>query len=444
MPLTPGDVLRLQRMVGNAAAGTLCSPVVQRLTDPEQRELEGFYQKTIREIGDPFARRNWQVYRQARGTPSLDEAKELIRTHVANWHRAMSDEARDVREGESTVRGPKHLELPTPPLVRFHLALNQRMRMLLATVRFGAAAEMYNPDFWERGAGEDRENLYLRAGRTPADAIAELHRYSAEVPGIEGQETAKLDCVEIIEVGRWLAELDVVGQQRFNEKYGGGEFVLSAPGSTGIQGESLAVTYDGIEDEGEYFMGRGGGPFDGMVRFDSGPRQDETVLLAPYLATLPVGSRVMWRNFDDAVPDDDDCKNENTVKLGDDSYAAHPFGVFGLADLATVLARGRFEDIQTDRATLREDLNELRTRLASLKSRRAKHEFAILAAESAGESADKSAAKVKKLKQKIKAVMTQIKETVEAIGEYEHINTVADYIADNIRIVEVETFAPPV
>lgn len=44
------------------------------------------------------------------------------------------------------------------------------------------------------------------------------------------------------------------------------------------------------------------------------------------LARTPVGSRVMWRNFDPEVDDDEPFKNENALKIGDDSYFAHPMG----------------------------------------------------------------------------------------------------------------------
>jgi hypothetical protein len=62
------------------------------------------------------------------------------------------------------------------------------MRMLLATVKFGAAADRYDEEFWDKRPSEP-DSLFLRAGRSPAEAIAKLHPYATTVPGYVGTET---------------------------------------------------------------------------------------------------------------------------------------------------------------------------------------------------------------------------------------------------------------
>jgi hypothetical protein len=281
---------------------------------------------------------------------------------------------------------------------RFYLALDQNIRMLLGKVRFGAAVNFYNPEFWE--TGEQPDALYLRPGHTPSEAIAQLHSHKGTVPGVEGEESAKLDCVEIIEVARWLAELDVSGREGFDKKYGGQEFKLAAPGSTGIEQEHLGVRV-GQQSDGEFKSS--GGPIDGRFAVTANGTPKMMMKLPADLAKLPVGSRIMWRNFDKAFPSDHDFKNENTIKLGDDTYAAHPFGIFNLAGVAKQIALGGFEDIQ-----------ELRTSLAE---------------------AEKQA--------KSGSAPEDLAQLHKDAAYYDGIDTIDEYIERFVRIVEVEAFHLP-
>lgn len=435
-------MLRLQRAIGNRlTTQTFASlvppaaraPVVQRLDDGERNALEAFYLVTIREIGDPTARRNRAVYQQALASATLDGAKELIRQHVTSWKDSLAVESDAAPEQDSRL--PLGGIRP-PNQMRFYMALDERIRMLLATVRFGAAAELFNTAYWEKRPGEP-DNLYLREGRTPTDAIEQLHKYS-EPAAVSGErETAKLDCVEIIEVARWLAEIDVVGQKLFNQKYGGGTFVLAAPGSTGVTGATLAVRAVGVFDS-EYRQGSH--PTRGEFEFTSGPRTGEHVELAEYLATLPVGSRVMWRNFDEAFDDNHDFKNENTIKLAADSYAAHPFGIFSLADVARHVGMGGYEDVQA----LRNDLRNLRKDLLATRERLVAAESRLAESEREGSETEKIKAQVEKIKKKLKKIGKEWKECKDDCGDYADIRNLGQYVMEFVRIVEIETFAPPV
>jgi hypothetical protein len=205
--------------------------------------------------------------------------------------------------------------------------------------------------------------------------------------------------VEIIEVGRWLAELDVTGRAAFDEKYGspGGEFRLAAPGSTGIRERTLAIRTGG-ESDGSYNCGDK--PTTGRMMLKTATEQ-KIVILATYLETLPIGSRVMWRNFDTAFPHDHDFKNENTVKIGPDVYAAHPFGDFPLQEVATQVGRGGYDD-------MKDLLEEIRRR---------------------GQTP-----------QKDEEDQEQQAEDKRAVKYYNGIESREAYIAKFVRIVEIETF----
>jgi hypothetical protein len=272
------------------------------------------------------------------------------------------------------------------------------MKLLLGSVKFGAAANWSDPEYWEADP-KDEDALILKKGKRPSDAIAQLHRYAAPKHGYEGIESAKLDCVEIIEVGRWLAELDVTGREAFDEKYGspGGEFRLAAPGSTGIQGRALATRIGGKYD-GSY--NPGDKPTTGRMKLTTAT-EEKLVSLEAYLETLPIGSRVMWRNFDMAFLDDHDFKNENTVKVGPDVYAAHPFGSFALQEVARQVGQGGYADVEQ----LRE---EIRGR---------------------GQAPQKSEEDQK-----------QQAEDERAVKYYKGIESLEAYIAKFVRIVEIETF----
>jgi hypothetical protein len=61
--------------------------------------------------------------------------------------------------------------------------------------------------------------------------------------------------------------------------------------------------------------------------------QEEDVLLR----NLPVGSRVMWADSNPEVADED-FENENVIKVGQDMFAGHPFGIQSAAGWRRELA----------------------------------------------------------------------------------------------------------
>ena len=56
------------------------------------------------------------------------------------------------------------------------------------------------------------------------------------------------------------------------------------------------------------------------------------------LASLPIGTRVMWSTW---APITDDMENENAIKIGPDKYAAHPLGTVSGAKLREELVDER-------------------------------------------------------------------------------------------------------
>jgi hypothetical protein len=298
----------------------------------------------------------------------------------------------------------------------FLAALSERMPELMVRVRFGAAKDLFDPGYWRRSTEEGEEDtLILLPGRSPSAAIDRLLEHSAQPPGYVGPETAKLDCVEIIEVSRWIALRDVIGAEAFDRVYGGGHFELAAPGSTGIQGAVLAVRRGNSTDR-EYATD--GTPMTGTFTYLEGGAG--TVDLPELLGSLPVGSRVMWRNFDPAVPSADDFKNENTIKLTGGRYAAHPFGVFRIEELPDVLAAAAFDDMQRAVAEATAELAVARAELAKIEP-------------GPDRNAGKAASRLRKY----------IHRRERLLNAYAGIGSRADYIAWFIRIVEVETFVNP-
>jgi hypothetical protein len=294
---------------------------------------------------------------------------------------------------------------------QFQAALATRLTGLMATIRFGAAADLYNEEHWEKPEPKS-ESLHLKTGKSPSEAIEQLVTYKAQLKHYVGLESAKLDCVEIIEVARWFAELDVIGKEAFDKKYGGELFALAAPGSTGVHGTSLATRVGG-RDDGEY--NSAGGPVSGKMKLAVQGSVPSLVDLATCLASAPVGSRVMWRNFDPNVPHDDDFKNENTLKIGADRYAAHPLGIFGLAEMAAKVGTGGYTDMVQLVKETTEALDTATKELATVGDDKARE--------------DRLAKRVRRCQRTLK--------------RYKGIDDLASYVDRFIRLVEIETFVVP-
>jgi hypothetical protein len=289
------------------------------------------------------------------------------------------------------------------------------MQELMDSVRFGAAAECFDPAYWRR-PDDTSEALALIDGKSAAAGATALTTYRVQRPNQVGLETAKLDCVEMIEVARWLAERDVVGSEALDKKYENSGFKLDAPGSTGVVGTSLAER-EGEEGDDEYHQD--GTPVTGTFTITKGTDEGTTVDLTKHLATLPVGSRVMWRNFDPYVDADDDFKNENTLKIGQDRYAAHPIGIFALAAMAAKVAAGGYDDML-------DAVKEAERKLAKATNQKQKLQ------DPAGKDRRRAA-----------SLDRRISRYQKKLDTYAGIDKQTDYVDRFIRIVETETFQNP-
>jgi len=193
---------------------------------------------------------------------------------------------------------------------------SEAMLKILREANFGYAAESERAVIERNWNTEpdpedsDYELLVLKPGIKPSDAVTLL---------FNNLQDWAMDCAESIQAARWHAELQVIGDEAFDQKYGGSRFVLKQHDSTG---SAAAVLYERVDNTGRYsiietFKIRN----DKHDRYDAVSRDEDELL-----RRAPVGSRVMWRDFNPRVGDDNDYKNENTVKLGNNYYAAHPLG----------------------------------------------------------------------------------------------------------------------
>ncbi|MDC6169779.1 eCIS core domain-containing protein [Paucibacter sp. XJ19-41] len=85
----------VQRQV---ATGGRPSVAQLALSGPDVAELEFFFLREIRSIGSPTNPRHQTVYRQAKSAENLPAAKQLIREHIAAWHREVDEGSIEWRE----------------------------------------------------------------------------------------------------------------------------------------------------------------------------------------------------------------------------------------------------------------------------------------------------------------------------------------------------------
>lgn len=338
----------------------------------------------------------------------------------------------------------------------FMLAFSRRFQALIGTTVFGAAVDCFDATRWRRSTSKARSDALILLAGTPSDAIDGLFTYSEERENQEGREKAALDCVEIIEVCRWLAERDVIGVAAFDRKYGGARFTLAAPGSTGVVSLILAVRSGGGNGgDSDYFDA--GGPLTGTMNLTDGT----VVNLAAYLEALPIGSRVMWRTFDRYVHREDDFKNENTVKLGDDLYGAHPLGVWSLTQMGAKFAEAHFESSRDRVTQARDEIADAEKELIVLRE-------ALPPAGPEGkvsgslpvvvdgptaavirdsflkdEGGPGATVTVSELAQAVTKRKKQISDSTAVLEYYADIANVEAYIAKFVRVVEAETFVNP-
>jgi hypothetical protein len=174
---------------------------------------------------------------------------------------------------------------------------------------------VFDQNIWARehvegeddGSDSDAElefQLVLQQGLTPSQAVFSF---------FEKLEEYKFDCAEALQFVRWYAHLMAMGSEGFDQAVGDGEFALRAHDSTGLGGGEVSAR---VDQDGYY---------------------TQTEPLEQTADEAGVGSRVMWRNWHEDA-EDTDFENENALKIGDDSYFAHPMGITSSEDLRRDLA----------------------------------------------------------------------------------------------------------
>lgn len=199
----------------------------------------------------------------------------------------------------------------------------------------------FNRDHWRRIRDEEYDDdddepykLVLRKRVRPSEALRDM---------FDNLDQWAFDCAEALQLLQWYARLQLIGDAAFDEwaKKNGG-LHLREHDSTGIESSALFIRED---EEGDYTQK---GPFRQNGKDDSSTLSNAS--LETLLANAPLGSRIMWRNFDTSVEDDEPFKNENAIKVGPDLYFAHPLGFVTGQELVRGLARqtGELSDTAAD------------------------------------------------------------------------------------------------
>lgn len=213
----------------------------------------------------------------------------------------------------------------------------------------------FDAQYWryEIDCMTSKVQLLQKAGK-PSEAVDEMFAHL-------GQWT--FDCAEYLQVAQWYAQRHTMGADAFGAKMTSlGGLTLRQHGSIGIVTSDL------------YFRA---GPSEPFGRDNKIAQRSESTSLTEdeILAAAPVGTRVTWSNV--AAPRSGEegrewwsFGNENTLKMGENSYAAHPFGTVRREDIECRLAAsgyvreleeiGLLPEFQTRmiRATLRRECEE--------------------------------------------------------------------------------------
>lgn len=219
----------------------------------------------------------------------------------------------------------KKTPVPAPEIVPAdpHAEYEKRLREAADKLRdanFGlcySSTTTYDTNYWTVEPDPQfpaNKMLSLKSGKLPSDAIdamfADLKNWS-------------VDCAQFVQVAEWYALRHAYGAAEFNKR-AGSSFKLRIHLSSGIPYKEVYLRENASQK---------------MRRLTDGkeePRGPEDIL-----KDAPVGSRIMWTNK--KAPTSSAFHNENTIKLGPDSFAAHGFGkatnIFTRAEIELNLAR---------------------------------------------------------------------------------------------------------
>jgi uncharacterized protein DUF4157 len=199
--------------------------------------------------------------------------------------------------------------------------------------------EAFDKNYWtkETPGGRDKCALLAKAGDRPSQAITELFEYVVN-GHTKGPGSWRFDCAEWVQIHHLYAMLKLMGPYRFDLQFGSSkdqprEFWLKQHRSTGLSSTMLYARKETapfrLEPE-ELAPTRLRQKATSSDDYEIDPN-GKPLFAEEVLKRAPVGSRVMWTNLylqKEPVPlgaKPNSMTNENTIKLGDDSYGAHGF-----------------------------------------------------------------------------------------------------------------------
>jgi Domain of unknown function (DUF4157) len=187
-----------------------------------------------------------------------------------------------------------------------------------ATKRDGTRWDGYDTDFWVKAKDPVFEcKLVVKEGRTSAEAINALF-------DPKRKDRWQVDCGQFVQLNHYYALLHTLIEQAGNEKSGfelfnqriGGPIELKQVSSTGLKTRILWGKDRPEGDEMKEYE-RVPGQREGQPKKDGRVRKQADVL-----KEAPMGSRVVF--VTEAILHNENYRHENTMKVGDDLYSAHP------------------------------------------------------------------------------------------------------------------------
>jgi hypothetical protein len=187
-----------------------------------------------------------------------------------------------------------------------------------ATKEDGTKWDGFDTDFWVKVKDPVFEcKLVLKEGRTPAQAIKALF-------DPERRDRWQVDCGQFVQLTHYYALLHTLIEQAGNEKGGselfneriGTPFELKQVSSTGLKTRILWGKDRPEGDEMQEYE-RVPGAREGQPKKDGRVRK-----VADVLKEAPMGSRVVF--YQPGILHNENYRVENTMKVGEDLYSAHP------------------------------------------------------------------------------------------------------------------------
>jgi hypothetical protein len=231
-----------------------------------------------------------------------------------------------IKTEDSAEDGAAYPAVGTPQYHREYESHLLQAVQILKKAKFGGSNEprVYDSRYWRLDSDSDGDEIMVLKAGSPAEAIDELFANLQ-------QRKWTFDCIEFVQVARWYALRHALGFEEFNRRTTITSFKLSYHETTlGVRGGYFFER----DAKLEFFVGKNEvthKTFKSSIRVTT-PQEEDALL-----RNLPIGSRVMWADSNPEVADED-FENENVIKVGQDMFAGHPFGIRNAAGWRRKLA----------------------------------------------------------------------------------------------------------